>query len=145
MEIICYLYIGLLLPEIYFWGLVCEGYRRKLSGNYIRSVSWAPAKIQDEKMNHFTTNIKGFYNYYSGPSTQTELKFFQSNRDISPIWLISPCLPVSAYNLPVFDKFSSAVGQNSSFQRFYNILNCFVFFNCSLKELPFKVVLLCEL
>ena len=39
---------------------------------------------------------------------------------ISSFWLIFPSLPVSAYNLPAFDKVSDAPRQNPIFETFSN-------------------------
>ena len=82
------------------------------------------------------------------PSRQTILqtcRLSPSDGEISPFWFISSRLPVSANNLPVFEKFSDAPHQNSSSQIIRNTPTCFVFCDCLFKKFPLKEVFLSDI
>ena len=58
-----------------------------------------------------------------------------SDREISPFWLISLRLPVSANNLPVFEIFHTFPAETPRLtQIFRNTPTCFVFLDCLFKK-----------
>ena len=58
-----------------------------------------------------------------------------SNREISPFWLISLRLSVSAINLSVFEIFQTLPAETPHLtQIFRNTPTCFVFFDCLFKK-----------
>ena len=63
-----------------------------------------------------------------------------SDGEISPLWFISPCLSISAYNLYIFNKFSNTPLQNSLLEIFCNTPISFVFCVSLFKKLLLKDV-----
>ena len=70
------------------------------------------------------------------------IESLSSNGKIYPFWFMSPCVFIKVYNLPVFDKFSDYLFQNSSLEIFCNIVIYFVVCGYLFKKLLLKDICL---
>ena len=73
---------------------------------------------------------------------KTHLPSFSIQWGDLPVLIHFSPSPVSACNLPIFDKSLNSTRENYSFQVFCNNFACFVFCNCLFKRILVKIVCL---